>query len=286
MSTAKDPFVEFVAGTAIFNEGDTGADMYIIESGQVDIVRRARGDEPVASLGPGDFFGEMAMLEDQPRFAGAIARTAVRALRVERAAFADMLRQNVEIAVRIMRKLVGRQKRAEQRAQDAIAELAQLRSAAPAPREAKAPAAPEQRPRAAPAPAAPPAAVAAAPAPVPAAPPPAAPAAPQKLGLRHGGSGQVLLLDPGRDEFLVGRPDPVTGTNPEINLGPFDVNRTLSRRHAKILREGALYCVREEVGTTNGTFVDNQRIKTGTSVALKPGSRLRFGSIEVDVVAV
>jgi len=192
MSTAKDPFVEFVAGTAIFNEGDTGADMYIIESGQVDIVRRARGDEPVASLGPGDFFGEMAMLEDQPRFAGAIARTAVRALRVERAAFADMLRQNVEIAVRIMRKLVGRQKRAEQRAQDAIAELAQLRSAAPAPREAKAPAAPEQRPRAAPAPAAPPAAVAAAPAPVPAAPPPAAPppawwrAAPPTRGCRSG----------------------------------------------------------------------------------------------------
>jgi len=96
----------------------------------------------------------------------------------------------------------------------------------------------------------------------------------------------VLLFEPDRDEFLVGRPDPVTGTQPEINLGPFDVNRTLSRRHAKILREAGLYSVREEVGTTNGTFVNGERIKTGAAVTLKPRDRLRFGSIEVELIAV
>ncbi|HET7063738.1 MAG TPA: FHA domain-containing protein, partial [Rudaea sp.] len=104
--------------------------------------------------------------------------------------------------------------------------------------------------------------------------------------LRIVASGQVLLLEPGRSEFLVGRPDPVTGIQPEINLGPFDTMRTLSRRHAKILKEGGLYFVREEVGTTNGTFVNGERIKTGAAVPLKPENRLRFGSIEVEVIAV
>src|SRR4051812_19937716 len=124
MSNAKDSFVDFPAGSVVFREGDAGGDMFIIESGQIDIVRKARGDEPVATLGPGDFFGEMAILEDQPRFAGAVARSNARLLRIERAAFADVLKQNVEISVRIMRKLAARQRRAEQRAQDALAELA------------------------------------------------------------------------------------------------------------------------------------------------------------------
>jgi hypothetical protein len=294
MSTAKDPFVEVAAGAAVFKEGDSGGDMFIIESGQIDIVRKARGDEPVATLGPGDFFGEMAILEDQPRFAGAVAKTNSRLLRIERSAFADVLKQNVEIGVRIMRKLAARHRRAEQRAQEALTELARLKSAAsaaPPAREAAKPKAeaPVVAPRAAPeAVAAPPAVAPAPPAPVPAPPPPAAPtpvAAAQNLALRIVASGQVLLLEPERSEFLVGRPDPVTGIQPEINLGPFDTMRTLSRRHAKILKEGGLYFVREEVGTTNGTFVNGERIKTGAAVPLKPGNRLRFGTIEVEVIA-
>lgn len=293
MSTAKDSFVEVAAGATVFKEGDTGGDMFIIESGQIDIVRKARGDEPVATLGPGDFFGEMAILEDQPRFAGAVAKTSARLLRIERSAFADVLKQNVEIGVRIMRKLAARHRRAEQRAQEALTELARLKSAAPAAPPARDAAKPKAD-AAVPARAAEPAAapVAAAPSPAPAPPAPSAPAPPspaasaQNLALRIVASGQVLLLEPERGEFLVGRPDPVTGIQPEINLGPFDTMRTLSRRHAKILKEGGLYFVREEVGTTNGTFVNGERIKTGAAVPLKPGNRLRFGSIEVEVIAV
>jgi len=288
MSTAKDPFVEYAAGSTVFREGDAGDDMFIIESGQVDIVRKARGAEPVATLGPGDFFGEMAVLEDQPRFAGAIARTNVRMLRIERAAFADMLRQNIEIAVRIMRKLTARIRRAEQRVPEA-GPAAERNAAAAAPaREARAPAADAPKPAAAaePKPRAKPAPEPAATMPPPAPAPPPPEPVPQNLAFRHVGSGQILLLDPGRSEFLVGRPDPVTGTQPEINLGPFDVSRTLSRRHAKILRDDSGYAVREEVGTTNGTFVNGERIKTGTNVALKPRDRIRFGSIEVDLVPV
>ncbi|HEX6831932.1 MAG TPA: cyclic nucleotide-binding domain-containing protein [Rudaea sp.] len=270
-SGAKDGFVAFSAGAIVFKEGDAGDSMYIIESGEIEIVRK-NAKEPLATLGPGDFFGEMAILEDQPRFAGAVAKSDARLLRIERSAFADVLRQNVEIAVRIMRKLAGRQRRSEQRLQDALAELVKLRAATkpepapPAPEPKKAPAEKAPTEKAAPRPPAP------------------AVSTIENAQLKHA-SGQVLVLDGTRSEFLVGRPDPVTGITPEINLGPLDVGRTLSRRHAKILHEGGLYFVREEVGTTNGTFVNGERVKTGTAVPLQPGDKVRFGSVEVEFAA-
>jgi hypothetical protein len=272
MNNAKDPFIEVRAGAEVYKEGDAGSDMYIIESGQIDIVRQSGSEEVIDSLGPGDFFGEMAMLEDQPRGVTAIAKITSRILRIERAAFADVLRQNVEIAVRIMRKMSARQRRTEQRMHDALTELMKAKAGSAAPRS-PGPAAPAPRPATArePAPAAPAARSE----------PAAAPLAAQHLALRLP-SGQILPLDATRSEYLVGRPDPVTGTEPEINLGPFDANRTLSRRHAKILREGALYFVRDE-GGANGTFVNGERVNTGASVALKPGDKLRFGSVEVEL---
>jgi hypothetical protein len=199
----------------------------------------------------------------------AVAKTASRALRIERAAFADVLRQNVEIAVRIMRKMSARQRRTDQRLHDILNSQAKAKGAPAAPRAAAAPpSAPVPR--------------ASEPAPPPAAPvaKPAAVMASQNLALRHA-SGQVFALDVSRNEFLVGRADPTTGVKPELDLGAFDTNRTLSRRHAKILRDGALYFVKDE-GGANGTFVNGERVNSGASVALKPGDKLRFGSIEVE----
>lgn len=290
---AKDLYTKVPAGKTLFREGESGADMYILESGTVEI---SRGGSVLAALEAGDFFGEMAILEDQPRFATATARTDVRVLRIERASFADLLRANVEIAIRIMRKLAARQRRAEQRLLEAQAELARLRAGLEAPAVAAAAAAPAEAapaPRKAPAAAAVPA-VPSAPAAAPAAPAAAAPAparaaavptAIPALSLRHAASGQVFVLPPERAEFLVGRPDPVTGITPDINLGPLDSARSLSRRHAKLLREGLLLFLREEVGTANGTFVNGQRLVTGSNAPLKPGDRVRFGAIELDVVA-
>jgi hypothetical protein len=285
MAKASELYVDVPAGQYLFREGDAGSEMYIVESGSIAILRSARGSEPIAVLETGDFLGEMAVLEDQPRFASAVARTDCRLLRIERAAFAELLRQNVEIAVRIMRKLALRQRRAEQRVSELQQELQRLRDA-----PGQAPAAPVA-PVAAPAPSA-----VVSPVPVAAPSPPAAAPVPSAarassgatasaLALQHPTSGQRFVLEPGRDEYLVGRVDPVTGTTPEINLGPLDVARSLSRRHAKLLRQGAELFVREEVGTANGTFVNGQRIATGTAVAIKPGDRLRFGTIDIELVA-
>jgi hypothetical protein len=298
MAKASDLYIDVPAGQYLFREGDAGAEMYIVESGSIAILRTARGSEPLAVLEPGDFLGEMAVLEDQPRFASALAQTNCRLLRIERSAFAELLRQNVEIAVRIMRKLALRQRRAEQRVSELQQELQRLRAA---------PVVPATAPAAAAAPAVP-AAVAAPPprTPAPAVPAPAViqpssqpPAAPAPavvseeasvrpsgtLVLAHPASGQRFVLEPGRDEFLVGRIDPVTGITPEINLGPLDTARSLSRRHAKLLRQGALLFLREEVGTANGTFINGQRLATGNATPVKPGDRLRFGTIDIELVA-
>ncbi len=300
MAKANDLYTDVPAGQYLFREGDAGAEMYIVESGSIAILRTARGSEPLAVLEPGDFLGEMAVLEDQPRFASALAQTNCRLLRIERAAFAELLRQNVEIAVRIMRKLALRQRRAEQRISELQQELQRLRaapvaSAAATGAPAAAPVVPakvaELPPRAVPSPAAAPSPVPPI-APVPAVAPPRAVAAEAAsahatgtLALVHAASGQRFALESGRSEFLVGRIDPVTGTTPEINLGPLDTARTLSRRHAKLLRQGALLFLREEVGTANGTFINGQRLATGTAAPVKPGDQLRFGTIDIELVA-
>ncbi len=271
MSQPAESSVDVAAGQVVFREGEAGQAMYIIEAGSIDIRLAARGSDAVARLGPGDFFGEMAMLEDQPRFATAVAVESVRLLRIERAQFADLLVQNVEIAVRIMRKLAARHRRSEARLAEALAEIARLRGA--------------------PAPAAAPAAQAGARAPAPTSvePPPAAPApvvAPKQPSclLRHAG-GATFPLDPGASQFLVGRPDPVAGIRPEVDLSGVDPTRSLSRRHAKLVREGRVFLVREEVGTVNGTFVNGVRVKTGVDVPIKPGDSLRFGAVEVEFAA-
>jgi predicted component of type VI protein secretion system len=268
-----DPFIVVKAGSAVFREGDAGTAMYIIESGSIDIVRAQSGKEPLATLEAGDFFGEMAVLEDQPRFASALAQTDCRLLQIDRAQFGDVLRENVEIAIRIMRKLAGRLRRSDQRASEAHAALDEFKR-----RISNRAAAPAAAPEPAPAPAPPPR-------PAPAPPPPAPAPVARGLQFRHMSSGQCFLLA-GSPELLVGRPDPVTGINPEVNLGPFDQNRSLSRRHAKILVEGDQVSVREEVGTANGTYVNDTRLQTGAPARLAPGDKVRFGSVEVVVEAV
>lgn len=267
MSNTDQNFEQVPAGQYIFREGDAGSVMYIIESGSVAILRQARGEAPLAELGAGDFFGEMAILEDQPRFASAKTLTDSRLLRIERAQFADLLKQNVEVAVRIMRKLAARLRRSEQQTQAIQTELdnARMRLAAA---KASLPQRPSQQA---------PTVVA----PIDGSPAPAA-AAPRPLKLVHA-QGSEFVLDATHEELLVGRPDPVIGLVPEINLGPLDTKRTLSRRHAKLLRGDGGWLLREEVGTINGTFLNGQRIRTGDDFPLRPGDQLRFGAIALDV---
>lgn len=268
MGNAKDVLIETADNTALFKQGETGSDVYIIESGQVDLIHHTAAGDATVTLVAGDFFGEAALLDNQVHAVTALAKAKSRLLRIERAAFPDVLRQNADIGVSLMRKLVTRQ-------HEVLAALDKLKSGA-----AIASVVPEQS---APAPKPPVAAK-----PAPAAPPepePAAASPTRGLAFRVVAANQVIALDPAKNDFLIGRPDTASGVTPEVDLGPFDSARTLSRRHAHVVRDGHGYLLREDNATTNGTFVNGERLQTGTGVALKPGDKLRFGSIEVEVIS-
>ena len=87
----------------------------------------------------------------------------------------------------------------------------------------------------------------------------------------------------GLSEATVGRPDRASGFVPEVDLTKLDVDRTLSRRHARLVRRDQSWFVREEAGTRNGTFVNGTRITTGDEVALHDGDAVQFGFVKTVV---
>jgi CRP-like cAMP-binding protein len=100
---------DFPAGAVVFEEGDPGSRMYVIQSGEVRIVKRVGArDITLARLGAGEAFGEMALLEGQPRSASAVVEATARILVIDEAAFADLVRRNGEIALRLLRRLSAR----------------------------------------------------------------------------------------------------------------------------------------------------------------------------------
>lgn len=282
MASGKDFFVEVAAGSTLFKQGDAGGALYIIESGQIDLFPAGAG-EALISLGPGDCCGEAALLDKQPHTATAVAKSRTRLLRIERAALPEVLRINADVATALLGKFAARIAHLE----SSLVDAAHVQAPAPPPSKPVAPVAPKPVEASAPAPPPPPAPPKPVAAPVPAPPPPPPPpkpAAPVAMALRVTAANQVVALDATRTQFLIGRPDPATGTTPEIDLGPFDVQRTLSRRHAMLLREGAQYSIREDAATTNGTYLNGERLQTGIAMPVKTGDKLRFGSIEVELI--
>jgi CRP-like cAMP-binding protein len=235
---------EVPAGDAVFREGELGTEMFIIQEGRVEILRRVgEEDRQMAVLEKGDFFGEMALLEDLPRAATARALTDARLLRINGATFDQMLQDNPEIAVRMMRKLSRRLRETERLLREALGAAAGAGGA------------PEM-------------------------PPEFARAEPVSAleRLVHEPSGMEFPLSAG-PETMIGRRDPVTGIFPEIDLSPVDPQRAVSRRHAKIYRRGGALFVSEEIGTMNGTFVNQRRLEKGVPGALEAGDEVRFGVV-------
>jgi CRP/FNR family cyclic AMP-dependent transcriptional regulator len=64
---------EYLAGEVVFDEGEQGYALYIVRTGRVLICRQGRLENAIAELGPGSFFGELALLDSAPRAAQARA---------------------------------------------------------------------------------------------------------------------------------------------------------------------------------------------------------------------
>jgi len=99
------PPVQYKAGEVIFAVGDEGADMYVIQAGEVDLQVR---EKLVETVGEGGFFGEMALIEAGPRTATAIARTDCQLVPINRSRFEFMVHEVPAFAVEVMRALSRR----------------------------------------------------------------------------------------------------------------------------------------------------------------------------------
>jgi CRP/FNR family cyclic AMP-dependent transcriptional regulator len=101
-------------GQVLFDEGDPGESMFVIQSGTVGVFRRVGDVEvPIAQLGAGELVGEMAVLEGLPRTACAIATEPSVVMELPRSLFEQMVRENGEIALRVLRKLSARLREAD-----------------------------------------------------------------------------------------------------------------------------------------------------------------------------
>ncbi len=97
----------YAAGTAIFHLGDPGGLLYLIGKGKVKISHTTNeGQEVVlAILGPGDFFGEMALIDDAPRSATAVALEASETWTLHREEFIHYLTDNPDFALHVLKTL-------------------------------------------------------------------------------------------------------------------------------------------------------------------------------------
>jgi CRP-like cAMP-binding protein len=245
MSADKNPFAKFLThfnkGTVLFHEGDEGEDMYIIQSGKVAIKKKLKeGETVLATLEKGDFFGEMAILERQPRSATAEVAEAGDLIVINGETFGDMIKANPEIAVRMLRKQ-------SIRLRDTNRQLEQVLSGGGA------------------------AALAAAQAP---------PSATTSGTLQAEAKAYFISPSTGNvfpvfsNDALIGRFDSVTGMRPEVDLTNEDQSRNISRRHARLVIKDGKPFVAEEIGTMNGTFLNGKKLANGVLTPIADGDEL------------
>lgn len=217
------------AGEILFKEGDQGSELFIVQEGQVELLK-GEPAAPFALLERGDVFGELAVLEERKRETGARAVTDCKLLRIDAPTFDEMVRKSPEVAVRMMWRVARR-----------AAALAE--AAAPGGPAAQAAGKGQLRPR-----------------------------------LVHAPGVEFPLAADA--ETVVGRPDRSSQVLPDIDLAHLDTQRSLSRRHARILRDGSAFSIQEEAGVRNGTFLNGQQLPAGKWVPIKDGDEISFGLIK------
>ncbi|MZP28911.1 DUF2225 domain-containing protein [Heliobacterium undosum] len=101
---------EFEADEVIFQEGDAGQEMYIVLTGQVEVFIHSVDGFPiaVATLGPGDFFGEMSLLEELPRSASIRALEKVILLAINQGNFESIFSRQPKLVFKIMKGMSSR----------------------------------------------------------------------------------------------------------------------------------------------------------------------------------
>jgi CRP-like cAMP-binding protein len=103
----------YAAGEAIVREGAPASALYIILSGKVHFELAAGEGSPVAHAGPGDFFGELALIEEHPRSATVVADEPTECILFVAWEFTALLKEFPEMAIPLMNALIARLHRRE-----------------------------------------------------------------------------------------------------------------------------------------------------------------------------
>lgn len=112
-------------GQNVFSEGDLGEEMYFLHEGLICLVQQGREQarqprRTVATLEPGDHFGELAIIDGSPRLTTAVAQMDSLLLVLGRTGFESAIRDYPDVAFNVFRQLSKRVREAEQRLQDAL----------------------------------------------------------------------------------------------------------------------------------------------------------------------
>ena len=97
----------FRSGEVVFEEDSVGRQMYVVNAGRVHVLRRSGGRQvQIGSLGPGDIFGEMALVDDLPRSATVVAAEEnTRILEIDHALFVYLVGQQPVFALMVLKAI-------------------------------------------------------------------------------------------------------------------------------------------------------------------------------------
>ena len=97
--------MQLAPGEVLFKEGDKRDKMYVLLEGEVEI---RLGDYLVETAAPGALIGEMALIDDNPRAANAVAKTACRLAPIDKRRFHFLIQQHPQFATHVMKELADR----------------------------------------------------------------------------------------------------------------------------------------------------------------------------------
>lgn len=95
----------YLPGEVVFDQGEEGQALYIVLSGRVIICQPGQAERPIAELGPGEFFGELALLDNSPRSAQARAGEPTEVAVLFRGDFERLMESHAHLASRIAMQL-------------------------------------------------------------------------------------------------------------------------------------------------------------------------------------
>lgn len=203
------------------------------------------GDAVVASLGQGDFVGLAAALDNQAAAVTVRAGSDVELLAFNPSEFESLIQTHPEIACAMLMR------------QDARLQAILSGAAGGGVDKPKAPKRPAKAK-------------------------PKTDTAPVAIVLSLGKDKASYTLEPGR-AYVVGRKDPATGAVPDIDFSELAEGHTVSRQHAVLECNKGQWQLSENKPTANGSYVNEQRVAEGKPVAVKPGDKLVFGLIVMEV---